>query len=265
MKTIRESGLFVALFLLLGLVAQLAVAQAPLAQPLADFDKLVTQLKIGSVVGEPIRVGDTAVVPFAKIKFGLAAGQAMIGFGGGMGGTTVPLGVLIVEGDDVRVELFPEREEKPAALDQLIQAIRDRKLVIVGNGLNIGHTSGTIQDLAPLISAMMGQTTWVGNALNLGGLSAPTAPKSSVGELKKLFDAAKYEDALAMAEALIAKDPKSAGLHVWKGRILGSLAQASPADRTKYETGAREEFEKALALDPKNPEAAQALAAIGKK
>jgi hypothetical protein len=41
-------------------------------------------------------------------------------------------------------------------------------VVIMGNGLNIGQIPGTIQDLAPLISAMTGQTTVMGNALNLG-------------------------------------------------------------------------------------------------
>ena len=92
--------------------ALLANAQAPLAKPLAEFDKLVSQLKVGSVAGEPIRVGDTAVVPFAKIKFGLAGGEAMIGFGGGMDAKTIPLGILIVEGDDVRVELFPINQKR---------------------------------------------------------------------------------------------------------------------------------------------------------
>ncbi len=91
----------------------LARAQAPLAKPLAEFDKLVSELKISSVVGEPIRVGDTAVIPFAKFKFGLGGGDAMMGFGGGMGGKKVPLGVLIVEGDDVRAELFRNKRKSP--------------------------------------------------------------------------------------------------------------------------------------------------------
>lgn len=256
MKTIRKSVSLAAFFLL---CAVLARAQAPLAQPLADFDKLVAQLKTGSVVGEPIRVGDTAVVPFAKIQFGLGGGGAMAGFGGGMGGKTVPLGILIVEGDDVRVELFPEQEEKPSVLQELMQAILDRKVVFMGNGLNIGSTAGTMQDLAPLVSAMMGQTTWVGNALNLGHMVAPAAAASAgnapLTELKKLFDAKKYADALAMADALIAKDPKSAEAHAWKGRIMGSLAQGDPADRMKYGVGAMEEFEKALVIDANNPDA----------
>ncbi|MGC9971526.1 MAG: spore germination protein GerW family protein [Bryobacteraceae bacterium] len=257
MKTMRKPVILAASLLLWGLLAR---AQAPLAKPLADFDKLVSQLKISSVVGEPIRVGDTAVIPFAKIKFGLGGGGAMMGFGGGMGGKTVPLGILIVEADDVRAELFPEQEEKPTFLHEIIRAILDRKVVIMGNGLNVGGSSGTIQDLAPLISAMMGQTTVMGNALNLGGLAAPASAASSakyasLGELKKLFDAKKYADALAVADALIAKEPNSADLHVWKGRIMGSLAQGNPVDRMKFGVGSMGEFEKALALDSNNPDA----------
>lgn len=257
MKAMRKSVLWVVPLLLWALPAR---AQAPLAKPLADFDKLVSQLKISSVVGEPIRVGDTAVIPFAKIKFGLGGGGAMMGFGGSMAGKAVPLGILIVEGEDVRAELFPEQEEKPTLLQEIVQAILDRKVVIMGNGLNIGGTSGTIQDLGPVISGMLGQTTFMGNALNLGSLHAPasaasSAKNASLGELRKLFDAKKYVDALAMADTLIAQDPKSADVHVWKGRIMGSLAQGNPADTMKYGMGALQEFEKALALDPNNADA----------
>lgn len=257
MKSIRRTVLLAASLLLSGLLAR---AQAPLAKPLADFDKLVSQLKISSVVGEPVRAGDTAVIPFAKIEFGLGGGGAMMGFGGGMSGKTVPLGILIVEGDEVRAELFPEQEEKATFLQAIMQAILDRKVTIMGNGLNIGGTSGTIQDLAPLISAMMGQTTVMGNALNLGRLAtpasaAPSAKNSSLGDLQTLFEAKNYVDALAVADTLIAKNPKSADLHVWKGRIMSGLAQGSPAAMMKYGVGAMQEFERALALDPNNPDA----------
>jgi tetratricopeptide (TPR) repeat protein len=283
MNMMRKSFLWA---VLLPLCALLARAQAPLAQPLANFDKLVSQLKVGSVVGEPIRVGDTAVIPFAMIKFGLGGGGAMIGFGGGMDGKTVPLGILVVEGDDVRAELFPEQEQKPAFLQEIVQAIRDRKVVIMGNGLNIGHVSGTAQDLAPLVAAMMGQTTVMGNALNLGHVSAPSVANASPGELKKLFDAKKYADALAMADALIAKDSKNADLHVWKGRILGAqgnldgaivdfetAAGKKPSPETYYYLGeafknkglngkAAAAYRKALELRPNYPEASKALATI---
>jgi tetratricopeptide (TPR) repeat protein len=68
----------------------------------------------------------------------------------------------------------------------------------------------------------------------------------------KLFYARKYEDALAMADILIANDSESAELHGWRARILSSLAQTNPVDMTHYGMGAREEFAKALSLDPRN-------------
>jgi tetratricopeptide (TPR) repeat protein len=254
MQTMRNPVSLAAFLLFCGLLAR---GQTPLARPLADFDKLVSQLNTSSLVGEPIRAGDTAVVPFARIQFGLGAGEAALGVGGGMSGQTIPLGVLIVEGDDVRVELLEEHGEKPTAIRQLIQAILERKVVFMVNGLNIGNAPGGIQEMAPLLSAMMGQTTVMVNGLNLGNLKAPASAASPAGnappgDLAKLFEARKYLDALAAADALIARDPRSADAHAWRGRILSSLAQGNPLDMMKYGTGAREEFDKALSLDPNN-------------
>lgn len=248
MKTIPMRASLAALVLW----APLAGAGTPLARPLADFDRLVSQLKTTSVVGEPIRVGDTAVVPFAAVKFGLGGAGAAVAFGGGMDAQALPLGILIVQGDDVRAELFPVQDVGPTLVHEIVQAILDRKVVFMGNGLNLGHAPGNVQDLAPLISGMMGQTTVMGNALNLGGLSSP-AP--SLGEIERLFAARKYGEALALADSLVAKDPKSAEAHAWKGRILGSLAEAKPAERVKYAKGSLVELEEALSLDPGSADA----------
>jgi uncharacterized spore protein YtfJ len=241
MKAIRKPVSLAASVLLWGLLAR---AQAPLAQPLADFDKLVSQLKISSVVGEPIRAGDTAVIPFAKVKFALGGGQVMIGFGGGMDAKTVPLGVLIVEGDDVRAELFPEQEEKATVPESLMQAIRDRKFVYMVNGLNVGNTSGTIQDLAPLLSAMMGQTTVMVNGLNLGNLNTPrSAAPASAGNV---------DSSIADLEAAIAKKPSPEAYY--------RLGEALRAKGSNDKAGAA--YKKALELQPNYPEASKALAAI---
>ena len=124
-------------------------AQVPVEKPLGEYDKLVSQLKSSSLVGEPIRAGGTAIIP--------------------------PLGFLVVEGDDVRVEFLSAPEDKPSVVRQLLQAILDRKVVIIGNGLNIGNADGNVQDLAPLISSLAkliaeGNITTIGNALNLGSV-----------------------------------------------------------------------------------------------
>ena len=110
-----------------------------------------------------------------------------------------------------------------------------------------------------MISGMMGQTTVMVNGLNTGRLNAPRAasPKAaaSASNLQKLFDTGKYDQALAAADDLIAKDPKSAEAHVWKGRAMGTLARENPANLMRYGPGALQEFEKALALEPDNPNA----------
>ena len=170
----RFMFLSIALFLL-GIPCR---AQAPMERPLGDLDKLASQLKSTTLVGEPIRAGGTAIIPFASVTFELVGGDAKIATGGGMSSRNVPLGFLTVEGDDVRVELLPETQSKPSVVHELLQAILNRKVVFIGNGLNIGNAHGNVQDLAPLVSSLAtiiaeGNVTTIGNALNLGSVSPP--------------------------------------------------------------------------------------------
>jgi uncharacterized spore protein YtfJ len=225
-NTLHRSSLLAALLALPGLSVQ---AQTPLAGPLAEFDRLVAQLTSANVVGEPMRAGDATVIPFAAIRFGVGSAGAAIGVGGGMGGRVVPLGVLIVQGDEVRLERIPELGAEPSLVHELLQAVLDRKVVFMGNGLNIGNAPGSVSDLESLIAAQMGQTTIIGNALNLGSLVPPArpaspAPAASLAELERLFDARKYADALSMVNDLLAKDPHSGELKAWKARILEGMA-----------------------------------------
>jgi uncharacterized spore protein YtfJ len=259
-----------ALFVFSGLVQ----AQSPLQKPLADFDKLVSQLRVSTVVGEPIRVGETIVIPFVRVSFGMGAGGAMMGLGGGMGGKTVPLGVLIVEGDDVRAELFPEEEKAPSFFDELRKFLPEK--VIIGNGINIAGSRGVFEEMMPVLPELMKGMEIIGNGVNVAGSNAPespgqgkrpaaggkgeakiagTAKPASMAEMQNLFKEKKYADALAMSDVLLAKDPTSADLHAWRGHIMGSMAQGSPLDIIKYGMGAMQEYEKALALDPNNADA----------
>lgn len=212
----------------------------PLVKPLADFDKLVSQLKVSSVVGEPIRAGDTEVVPFAAVQFGLGSAGAMAGFVGGVGVKTVPLGVVIVEGDDVRVELLPRQEEKSSALmQQLIQGIIDRKVTFMTNGVNLGNAPGNVADLTPMITGMMGQTTVMVNGLNLGNLKTPGP-------------AADVDKAMADMEAGVRKNPTAENYlslgEAW--RKIGRKDKAAAA------------YRKAIELRPGYAEAIRALAGL---
>ena len=152
-----------------------AVAQQPLEQPLAAFDKLAAQLKSAGVLGEPVRAGETAVIPFAKVHFSLGAVGASSAFGAGMGAKTTPLGLIIFEGDDVRLEVIPEAPEPPGAIQQLVTAILDHKITILGNAVNLGSAPGSLQDVMPAITGLTGGITTIGNGLNLGTLKPATS------------------------------------------------------------------------------------------
>jgi uncharacterized spore protein YtfJ len=214
------------------------MAQAPLEKPLAEFDELVSQLRSGNVVGEPMRAGETTVVPFAAIEFAMGSAGVAIGYAGGLNSRVVPLGVLIVQGDEVRAELIPEEDQRPSLAHEILKGILERKVVFMGNGLNIGNATGTLQELAPLIAAQMGQTTIVGNALNLGSVRAPAAaaaakPSAQRAELERLFEAKKYTEALALVKTMIAEDPKDASLQAWKTRIQDAMKAGKSAPNPK--------------------------------
>lgn len=154
-------------------------------------------------------------------------------FGGGMGGKTIPLGILIIEGDDVRVELFPEEEKKPSLLQELLPVILKMLPQMMGDKSPFGPKPQANQPAA--------------------AAKPVDIPKDArLDDVKKLFEEKKYQEALGMVEALLAKDPDNADLHAWKGHVMGSLAQGNPADMMKYGMGAMQEYETALQIDPGN-------------
>jgi uncharacterized spore protein YtfJ len=195
-----------------------------------SFDKMTSIIKVDSVIGEPIRVQDVIIVPFSRISYGMGAGGAMMGYGGGMGGKTVPLGVLIIEGEDVRVELFPLEEKKSSFLQEMLPVLLQMLPQIMGK-------KPAAKAPAP------------GNSPGASTVPADVSPE----QVEKLYHEKKYQDALAAIESLIASQPENAEWHAWKGTILGTLAQGdNPADMIKYGMGAMEAFETALSLDPNN-------------
>ncbi len=209
-------------------------SQAPLEQPLANFDKLVSNLKVGAVVGQPIQSGETTIVPFAKVTFGLGGGGAMMAFGGGMGGKTIPLGILIIEGEDVRVELFPEEEKKPSFLQEILPILLRVLPQIMGDRFSMGPKPPA-------------------DAPKPGKAASGPALEPSLDNMKNLFAENRYEEVIEMADVLLAKDPNNADLHVWKGNAMGRLVQQNPANMMKYGLGAAQEYETALQIDPQHP------------
>lgn len=92
------------------------------------FDKLENFLKTKTVVGEPIKVGETTIVPFINLTFGLGTGGGTgnddkgaggSGGGGGTGAKISPTAVLVIQGD--KVELLPIK--KSGGLDKLVDMV----------------------------------------------------------------------------------------------------------------------------------------------
>ncbi|MEA3420105.1 MAG: spore germination protein GerW family protein [Acidobacteriota bacterium] len=208
-------------------------AKSPLEESFSHLDKMISTLKVSSIIGKPIRSGDTYVVPFAKISFGFGAGGMMMGYGGGMGAKTIPLGILIIEGENVRVELFPVEEKKPSFFQDMLPVLFKMLPQIMG-------------DKFPSFTNM--QSHPVKPAEKFNNLTE----EGSLEQIKKLFDEEKYSEALEMADSVIAKNPNNADLYAWKGNIMGSMAQGNPMNMMKYGMGAMQAYEKALKLDPDN-------------
>jgi uncharacterized spore protein YtfJ len=208
-----------------------AQTASPIDEAFVNLDKMMAAVNVGSVIGDPIQIQDTIIIPFSKISYGLGAGGAMMGFGGGMGAKTIPLGILIIEGEDVRVELFPIEEKKPSFLQEMLPVLLKMLPEIMGKRFS---------PPSPSPEESSGKT------------SAPPADLS-LEKIEKLYEEQRYQEALDGIDSLISADPENAELHAWKGSILGTLAQGdNPADMIKYGMGAMQEFETALRLDPNN-------------
>ncbi len=92
------------------------------------FDKLENFLKTKTVVGEPITIGGTTLVPFINLTFGMGVGggngtdekgNGGLGGGGGTGAKIAPTAVLVIQND--KVELLPIK--KSGGLDKLVDMV----------------------------------------------------------------------------------------------------------------------------------------------
>lgn len=81
-----------------------------------DFNSTVTTLFKGmdafltskTVVGDPITVGDTTIIPLVDVNFGVGAGamgnaKGTNNAGGGMGGKLSPTAAIVIRGSEIRM------------------------------------------------------------------------------------------------------------------------------------------------------------------
>ena len=92
------------------------------------MEKLRAMVDSDTVLGTPVTVGDTAVIPVSKVAFGLATGgsdfpsktdKQVFGGGGGAGVSINPMGVLAISGGNVK---FVPINNEITSIDRLLQA-----------------------------------------------------------------------------------------------------------------------------------------------
>lgn len=66
------------------------------------FEKFKNMIKVETVVGEAVQIGDATLVPFVDVTFGFGAASTQNGLGGGA--KMEPTAVLVIKGE--RIELF---------------------------------------------------------------------------------------------------------------------------------------------------------------
>ncbi|MBR2766463.1 MAG: GerW family sporulation protein [Blautia sp.] len=93
-----------------------------------DFRETVASLFKGidsfvaakSVVGEPIHIGDTIIIPLADVSFGVGAGafgKENKNDGGGVGGRMSPCAVLVIQNGITKVVTIREQDGLTKVLD----------------------------------------------------------------------------------------------------------------------------------------------------
>lgn len=94
------------------------------------FERLENFLKSKTVVGESIKIGDTTIIPFITVSFGLGAGGGDgkdpkgangIGGGSGIGARVSPTAVLVIKGEDIQI--LPIKRN--GGLDKLLEIVPD--------------------------------------------------------------------------------------------------------------------------------------------
>lgn len=96
------------------------------------FEKFKNMIKVETVVGEAVQIGDAILVPFVDVTFGFgtgtnegAASNPKASYGGGGGGAKLePTAVLVIKGE--RIELFNIKgSAKYTGFDRLIGMVPD--------------------------------------------------------------------------------------------------------------------------------------------
>lgn len=101
------------------------------------FKGMDVMLSTKTVVGEPIKVGDTIILPLVDVNFGVAAGafakNASNHAGGGMGGKMSPSAVLVISDGRARM-ISVKNEDTISKIIDMVPEVVEKIAKAVGKG-----------------------------------------------------------------------------------------------------------------------------------
>jgi len=94
------------------------------------FSKMEDFVTTKTVIGEPIHMGETTIIPLVDVSFGMATGvsstdgeKSKDGGAGGMGAKMSPAAVLVVSGDTVQLVNVKNQESVNKLIDLIPGAL----------------------------------------------------------------------------------------------------------------------------------------------
>ena len=105
------------------------------------LQKMREMVDVSTIIGEPIKTGDTTLIPVSKVSYGFTSGgtdlpskqnAALFGGGGGGGITISPVAFIVIQGEKVRmmqINNYTSSADRaiamiPELVDQLSQLLK---------------------------------------------------------------------------------------------------------------------------------------------
>ncbi|MDD6479497.1 MAG: GerW family sporulation protein [Oscillospiraceae bacterium] len=107
------------------------------------MDKLRAMVDADTIIGTPVVLGDTTLLPVSKVAFGLATGGSdfpsknqteLFGGGGGAGVTITPVAFIAVKGDSIKMmPIYNDLNTIDKALNMAPELLDKAKGLFKGN------------------------------------------------------------------------------------------------------------------------------------
>ncbi len=115
-----------------------------------------------TVVGEPINIGETIIVPLVNVSFGIAAGafkgEKKLNSGGGMGGRLTPTAVLVIHNGVTRMISVDSNSSIDKILDMIPDFVEKFKCYAEGKHQDKAARAAAAEELNSTLEEALSKT-----------------------------------------------------------------------------------------------------------